>query len=74
MSQRVTVSFERDDYATLDDTNVIPLGLTQYEGALAMSALSVLLNRDVWEDMTDAQWDTLSSRISELLDEILSVI
>jgi len=74
MATRTLVSFERDDYATLDDTSVIPLGLTQYEGALAMSALSLLLDRATWDEMTDEQWDVLSNRIAQLMSEISDVI
>jgi len=74
MAVRVVVSFVRDDYSGLDDIQVVPLGLTQYEGALAMSALSVLLERSVWDEMSDSEWDSLSGAIAQLLSEISDVI
>lgn len=74
MATRVTVSFVLDDYTGLDDTTVIAIGLTSRESALASSALSLLLDRNAWDEMSDSDWDSLSTTIADLLDEIIEAI
>lgn len=70
MSARATLSFDSGFLSGLDDTVLLPSGLTAYEQAILMQVLPVLLNRKYWQTMTDAQWDTLSAKISESIGKV----
>ena len=51
-----------------------PQRVLKRESALASSALSLLLDRNAWDEMSDSDWDSLSTTIADLLDEIIEAI
>jgi len=66
--KRITVSFVRADYIGYDDTVTARTVIgSDKHMALIQSAMLLLLNRRLWDEMTDAQWDTLHAEISEMI-------
>lgn len=73
MPLRIFLQFDYDDYASLDDTSVIPVALTSREASVCATALQLLLFRDAW-DADDAEYDDIQATIADLISEVNSAI
>ena len=65
--------FDRSDYTAFDNTTNTAINFTEREAAYLLSLTDLLTLRDAWDTMTDAEWDTLESEISDMLERIQSV-
>lgn len=59
-------------FAGLDDTSppANNVKLSTLDKALIVSALNFLQDRNSWENVTDAEWDTIEAQIGSLSDDI----
>ena len=65
--------FDQSDYTAFDDTSTAAINLTEREAAYLLSLTDLLTIREAWDTMTDAEWDTLESELSDLIERIQSV-
>lgn len=63
----MSIVLDRDDYEGLDNSALIGLDLTEYELAIIASLFVLSTERQNWLPMTDAQWDSLSSTLAEIM-------
>jgi len=61
--------FNIDDFSVFTG-GAISVPLTEKEGALLSSAFFYMLNRSSWYPMADAEWDTLESELSEIIEKV----
>lgn len=67
---KAIVSFNKVDFEIFIGGS-ISTPLSEKEGALLSSALSFLLIRQAWQEMTDSEWDSFSSELAELAERIM---
>jgi len=63
---RVNVAFDSADYAAFTG-GTIGFSLSEKQCALILSLLPLMLDRSLWQPMTDAEWDDLEEYISALI-------
>lgn len=66
---RLNVSLVRANYTEFTG-GAIGTPITERQAAILSSLFALAFDRDVWDEMTDAEWDNLSddlANISELL-------
>lgn len=67
---RITVEADIDDFDVFDNVIVGSVSLTERQRALLSTALGLINRRDVWEPITDAEWDQLESDIASIEGEL----
>jgi len=69
MSYTANIGFIESDFDAFTG-GAIGTPLTEKQGALLSSALSFLMTRYAWQDMTDSEWDAWDNELSELMELI----
>lgn len=70
MAYRQTVSFDSSYLSGLDNVTANPTTLTDYQVCMLLQCALLLLQRNLWQDMTDSQWQSLKYEIAAVLEEI----
>lgn len=70
MSIRITVSLDTDEYLSFNDTIPVSINLTERQAAICLSLVVLAYGRDVWQPMTDVEWDTTEPQIAEILEQL----
>lgn len=73
MAIRAVIEFAYDDYASLDDTTTLPVGLTSREAAICASVLQLILNRQAW-DATDVEYESIEQTVNDLIEDVQSAV
>lgn len=69
MATTITVAQQLSDYDIYPDTTLTGIVLTQKDAAIVASLFVLSTDRNVWEPISDTDWDNLSSRIAIILAE-----
>lgn len=71
MATRLLISLESTDYVIYDDVVRLPRRLTDRETAIILSLFLIANYRQVWEELTDVEWDTLSDDLARIENRLL---
>lgn len=67
----ITLSMVVTDYDIYDNSTPVTVSLTERQAQILMSLALFAYSRSVWEDMSDAQWETISGTVAEGLNALL---
>lgn len=67
MATRVVIGFVLSEYAPFTG-GAIAFPLTEREAAFIQTLLPIMLNRDAWAEISDADWETLQSEIYAIME------
>lgn len=70
MSTRLTVSCDSSYLTGIDNTIPIDTTLTSYQASMLLQVALLLLNRAVWQDMSNTDWDNLQAQIADTIEQI----
>lgn len=68
MPARVLLSFQTGDFTGFDDSTGIPVTITEFDQAIITAGVLLLYNRNVWESMSDNDWDAFEAKLSTVLE------
>lgn len=70
---RVVVRFDSTWLTALDNTVQLPTTVTEKECAILLQMAHFLLQRQLWDDMLDSEWDDLFLDISTAIYKLNSL-
>lgn len=73
MSKRVTVSFDSTWLIGLDNTTEIATSLTEKECAALLQMAHFLLERKLWQDLTDSEWQELYLLVATAISKLTAI-
>ena len=63
MAMKLTISLNTSDYGVFSDTPEI-LELSPRQKAIITSMFLICIDRDIWQKMSDIDWDNLSNELA----------
>jgi len=64
------LSLDTGDFSVFSDSSTISPTFTERDAAIIASMVAVLLDRNIWEDMSDSAWDTWEARIAAIGEQL----
>lgn len=65
MTLKITLSLDKSEYDQFTG-GAIGVPITEKQAAILSSVFAYAYIRDAWQEMTDAEWDELSSELAEI--------
>lgn len=69
MAQRIILSLDIDDYAAFTGGS-IAVPFTERQAAIVSSVFQLVLERDSWQPMSDAQWNNVEAFLTNISENL----